>query len=460
MLQPADQEQVQYLRDEKGQQGDPDRSADVLAGIKAGCQHFDQNQAEQPNTVGDQCVARPEHVVGGESAMMEQGGDQRHGENAERQGRWRRQQKGQPQAPVEQSGIFLVPLCGMAFGQRGKQNGAECGAEHAGRKFHQAVGIIKPGDTAGFQEGSEDGVQQQADLRHGNTEHGWRHQSENAPDPIVVQIDRKSRQHANTPQARDLEGELQGTTKKDGPAEGHDRRVEVGRCKECHQNERNIEQHRRECGYGEAAPGIENATGQRDQRHEKDVGESDARQLDGQGKLFGVIGKTRSRKVNEYRRGRHAEQGDRQHDEKQQTRDTVYQLPGLLGWTLVPVLAKDRNEGLRKSAFGKQSAQQVGELEGNKESVGQRPGTESAGDHEIADKTEYARQQGHTADGGEGLQEVHGLSGQRLRRNPLILAPGTPTSKTPGYAFQALSGLQATGFLLPVPPADRSRSVP
>jgi hypothetical protein len=85
-------------------------------------------------------------------------------------------------------------------------------------------------------------------------------------------------------------------------------------------------------------------------------------------------------------------------------------------------LAEHRHEGLREGAFGKQAAQQVGQLEGDKEGVGEHAGPESARDHEVADKTEDARQQGHAADGGESLQEVHAGSGGAASAKPVILA--------------------------------------
>jgi hypothetical protein len=132
----------------------------------------------------------------------------------------------------------------------------------------------------------------------------------------------------------------------------------------------------------------------------------------------GSSAETRRREVHQQRRRGHAEQGDRQDDEKKQAADTVHELPGFVGAAPVPVFAENRHKGLRESAFGKQPAQQVGQLEGDKEGVGEHPGTKGAGNHEVADETENPRQQGHAADGGEGLQEVHCAGRFRAGQSP------------------------------------------
>ncbi|TXT23017.1 MAG: hypothetical protein FD134_2327 [Gallionellaceae bacterium] len=54
------------------------------------------------------------------------------------------------------------------------------------------------------------------------------------------------------------------------------------------------------------------------------------------------------------------------------------------------VLAENRHEGLRERAFREQSPQQVGQLEGNKESVGRHAGAEHARDQYVADKGQDA----------------------------------------------------------------------
>ena len=102
VLQPADQGQVERLCHAERQNADLDRRADILAGIKTGRQHLDKDHAQQADAVGDQRIARHEHVMGGKGPVMEERGDQRHGDDRQCYGSGRGQQKGQAQAPVEQ----------------------------------------------------------------------------------------------------------------------------------------------------------------------------------------------------------------------------------------------------------------------------------------------------------------------------------------------------------------------
>ena len=195
---------------------------------------------------------------------------------------------------------------------------------------------------------------------------------------------------------------------------------------------------------GTAAPGVEHAAGERNQRHEENVGEGDACQGDGQGELLGVVGKARRGDIDEQRGSGHAEQGHRQHDQEQEAHHPVHQLPGFIGTAPVPVFPENRNKGLRESAFRKQAAEQVGQPESNEKGVGQQSGAEGARDHEVADEPENTRQQGHAADGGEGLQEVHCGSGRRpAGAKPDIIAPEHGGRQNAGSAASESSGWRA-----------------
>ena len=85
----------------------------------------------------------------------------------------------------------------------------------------------------------------------------------------------------------------------------------------------------------------------------------------------------------------------------------VDQPVGFFLTAFVLVFGQNGHERLRKCAFGKHPAQQVGQAEGNEERVGFHAGSKGAGNHEVAHETEYSRQQGHAADGGEGAQKIH-----------------------------------------------------
>jgi hypothetical protein len=110
----------------------------------------------------------------------------------------------------------------MGLGQAGQQDGAQRRAEQAGGKFHQPVGIVEPGDAAGFEEGGEDGVDQQADLRHGNAQHGGRHQLEDALHALVAPDRVEARQHADPGQRGQLDRQLQHAAEDYRPGQGQD----------------------------------------------------------------------------------------------------------------------------------------------------------------------------------------------------------------------------------------------
>jgi hypothetical protein len=59
------------------------------------------------------------------------------------------------------------------------------------------------------------------------------------------------------------------------------------------------------------------------------------------------------------------------------------------------------------SSLGEQAPQQVGDLEGDEERVGQQPGAEHPGDEEIAHVTEHPAHHGEAAHRHQGAQEVH-----------------------------------------------------
>ena len=97
----------------------------------------------------------------------------------------------------------------------------------------------------------------------------------------------------------------------------------------------------------------------------------------------------------------------------------VDKLTGFCRATLVLVFAKNRDNRLRESAFCKQAAQQVRQFEGDKERISEHSGAEDSGDNEIANEAEDAREQRHSADGGEGFKKIHyGFRAAHRAREP------------------------------------------
>jgi hypothetical protein len=165
-------------------------------------------------------------------------------------------------------------------------------------------------------------------------------------------------------------------------------------------------------GIGEAAPGIEHAAGQGHQRHEQDVGEGDAGQLDGELELAGIGRKARGRDVDDQPvRCDDAEDGD--DPAPPETGRWPRDRPGR--WVsifaaFVLVLGQDGNEGLRESALGKHAGAAGWAGGRRRRRRRSHAGAKGAGDHEVAHEAQDARQQGHAADGGEGAEQIHAFS--------------------------------------------------
>ena len=193
------------------------------------------------------------------------------------------------------------------------------------------------------------------------------------------------------------------------PGQGQYGRVEIGRGEQRHGDEGNVEQHWREGGQGEAAPAVEEAAGEGDQRHEENVGEGDAGQRDGEFELAGIGAEAGGGNPDQQRCGGNADGGDGEQRHRQQAGHVVDQGAGVFRAALVLVFAKNGHESLREGAFREHPAQQVGQLEGDEKGVGRQSGAKSAGNDEIANKAENPRQQGHSADGGQRAKQIHGL---------------------------------------------------
>jgi DNA helicase-4 len=70
-------------------------------------------------------------------------------QNPKRHGARQSQQEAEAQPPVHQAAILIVIAAGKTFRQGRQQNSPQRHAQHAGRKLHQTVGIVHPGDRPG-----------------------------------------------------------------------------------------------------------------------------------------------------------------------------------------------------------------------------------------------------------------------------------------------------------------------
>src|SRR3989454_9742779 len=158
VLEGNDQGGVHELGGDQGYDGDSDRRGNILPRIKAGRQHFYENESEQSRAVGYQRLTGHPYVALAELPVVKQGRDERYREQGQCHGRRRREDEGQAQTPIEQPRILAFVRGGMILRQARQQNGPERHAEERGRKFHEPVGVVEPGDAAVPQERRDDRV--------------------------------------------------------------------------------------------------------------------------------------------------------------------------------------------------------------------------------------------------------------------------------------------------------------
>ena len=182
--------------------------------------------------------------------------------------------------PQSSSRLYSVGVGGgVVLRQAGQQDRADRDAEHARRQLHQAVGVVQPRHAAGRQERGEDLVEQQRDLAHRDAERRRRHEQQHAAHARVRKVEPPARQQAEPREERDLKGELQHAADEHRPGEHQHRRIEMLGKEHRADDERDVEQRRRDRRDRKAVPGVENAGRERDQRDEQDVREGDAQQL-------------------------------------------------------------------------------------------------------------------------------------------------------------------------------------
>ncbi|MCY1423384.1 hypothetical protein D9M71_390940 [compost metagenome] len=115
--QRTNQQQVEQLSDDQRENCDFHRRADVLLRIKARRQHFNHDNPEQPDGIGDQRTLGHGRIMGIELTILEQGNRQRLGQNPQRQGARQYQHEAQTQAPIEDARVFVAILAGVGLGQ-------------------------------------------------------------------------------------------------------------------------------------------------------------------------------------------------------------------------------------------------------------------------------------------------------------------------------------------------------
>ena len=310
----------------------------------------------------------------------------------------------------------------VGLGQARQQDGPQRHAQQRGRELHQPVGIGQPRDAAVLQARGDIGIDHQADLRGRHGKHRRSHFLQYLLHAGVAQagqrVARDAWQHADLHQGRNLDRDLQQAAGEYRDRHRVNRLRQVRRKEQHADDEGQVQQYRRHRRNPEFAPGVEDAAGQRHERHEADVWKHHACHHHRGVKGIRVVAEAGGDQVYHHWRGGDAKQGDDQHRPDHRGGHVVGQFLG--GGAALPALvfSQDRHERLRKGAFGKQPAQQVGNAEGDVEGVGVGGSAEGPGKQDLADQTGDARQHRHAGDGCQGFMQVHGAALYPLRCGP------------------------------------------
>ena len=177
-------------------------------------------------------------------------------------------------------------------------------------------------------------------------------------------------------------------------------------CKQ-HGNQHDVQQRRREGGDGEAAIGIEHAGIERDQRHEGEIRQRDAREQHGEREFLGVAAEAGRQQQHQPRHGDLGEDGEGDEQDQEAGKRLTGKGAGRLGALGMQALGEERNERRVESALGEQPAKHIGHAEGDEVGVGRSGCAEHRGDQHVAREAEHAAQDRHRAYGGEAAIKPH-----------------------------------------------------
>ena len=162
---------------------------------------------------------------------------------------------------------------------------------------------------------------------------------------------------------------------------------------------------------------VEHSAIERHQRDQKKIRKGDARQLDREFALAGIMGEAGREEAH---RLRHEHPCDDEEDHLRQQQKREHAVRKQLGLRLA-LLAMDmgigRHEGGVESALGKDRAEMVGQAERDKERVRHGPGAKDCREHDVARETCQPRKQGVAANGEDAPKHAPLLSYRAAHQN-------------------------------------------
>ena len=288
------------------------------------------------------------------------------------------------------------------------QHGADRDADHPDRQLVDAVGVIERRQRTGRQEACNDRIGEQCKLGACRADGCGDERFEEAPH-VFVPCKRVERRHdAGAPRGAADQHGLQHSRDQDAP-----RRGMAGTREECRQRQRRhhreVEQDRCSRGGSEAIERVEDAAPQRYQRDQQQIWKGDPSQIDGERELLRIARKSWCQQIDCLRRENQRQRQQNHLRRQEQRENAVAEQLCRLRSALGADTRIGRNEGSVERTFGKYGAEMVGQTEGNKKRVGNRPGADNRSQHDVAEKARQTRDKRIAADS-ENATEHCGLA--------------------------------------------------
>jgi hypothetical protein len=195
-------------------------------------------------------------------------------------------------------------------------------ADHADGKLIDAVGVIKRGERAGREERGDQRVGEERKLHAARADDRGAKRLQEAARRLIearhAQPDADPMRLGVSPD-QEHDGEAR---KQNAPSRGVAGVGEQGREKQ-RGDDRQVEKNGRAGGGGEAVVGVEDAGEQRLDRHEREIGEGDAGERDGEVEARRIVDEARSEHAHDPWREQQREAQEREIDGDQSRRDLI-----------------------------------------------------------------------------------------------------------------------------------------
>ncbi len=239
--------------------------------------------------------------------------------------------------------------------------------EDADRELVKPFRVRDRGDAAVGEHGRQYGVGEHGDLRTGRADHRRPEHDEEIAHPWPVWL-AQPLEDADASRRPHQETQFERARDSHAPA----RRIagvrkQIGDRERRHHGE--VHEVRREGRQGESAMGVERAHVQREERHEQEIGEGDAREIDGEREFLRPVVEAGRQQPDELRREDPDQKQDDDLRSEQQRIDLAGEFLGRLASLLLQRLSVTGNEGGVEGALAEDGAETVRQALGDEKGV-------------------------------------------------------------------------------------------